>query len=300
MRDRPAINGYVWVDDGACYVARFGPCADRDHAWRWDVPRCPGLYASVGRVKLGRRAWPWFWVVGSPQDEDVTTGSALTETDAWTAIAHAARAAGAVHLSVHHGWAQRKASQFARARRIARPPRRDRHPAVAPLEFAWTMWVSDSDHGWHSCPHRIVTRTPRFVFVDQEPYARQKAQRAWRIEHGVSDQEDYVQQGRPTYRLPRAEFEENQGVYVGPAPEIFYARPPQRSRIREHFAEELAALGLEWPCTGRALEAAYRRLVKHAHPDHGGTAAQFYRVRAAYGILRTMLAHHETTEAAPA
>jgi hypothetical protein len=231
-------------------------------------------------------------------DEDVTTGSARTEADAWAAIARTARAARVVHLSVHHGWAQRKASQFARAARSARPPRCDGQPEVAPLEFAWTHEYFEDGRPYTS-PHLIVKRTARFFFVEQDSYDLLTARRAQRLEHGVSDQEDYVRYGRPTYRLPRAEFEQNQGVYSdGRWYQTFYARPPRMDGIgedwiREHCAEALAALGLAWPYTSQALEAAYRRLVKRAHPDQGGTAAKFFRVRAAYGILPAVIAHYE-------
>lgn len=44
--------------------------------------------------------------------------------------------------------------------------------------------------------------------------------------------------------------------------------PRRRSRC-------FALLGLEPPCTVREVHGAFRRLVKGAHPDHGGDAAQF-------------------------
>ena len=37
-----------------------------------------------------------------------------------------------------------------------------------------------------------------------------------------------------------------------------------------------------WPCTMDELKAAYRRLVKEAHPDVGGSAAEFRRIDEAY------------------
>jgi hypothetical protein len=41
-------------------------------------------------------------------------------------------------------------------------------------------------------------------------------------------------------------------------------------------------LGLCWPCTEEEVRAAYRRLTKTAHPDHGGTPEEFGRIREAY------------------
>lgn len=55
------------------------------------------------------------------------------------------------------------------------------------------------------------------------------------------------------------------------------------------IAEAYRILGLDREATPIQLKAAYRRLVVEAHPDRGGEAAEFIRVRAAYEILSGLL-----------
>lgn len=48
-----------------------------------------------------------------------------------------------------------------------------------------------------------------------------------------------------------------------------------------------ATLGLPTDASEREIKAAYRRKVKHVHPDHGGDRESFERVRSAYTTART-------------
>ena len=49
-------------------------------------------------------------------------------------------------------------------------------------------------------------------------------------------------------------------------------------------------LGVIWPCTPAALDAAYRSKAKTAHPDAGGSHAKFVALQEAYELLRDALA----------
>jgi hypothetical protein len=49
------------------------------------------------------------------------------------------------------------------------------------------------------------------------------------------------------------------------------------------------ALGLAWPCSVAEFKAAWRRLVKTAHPDQGGTAEAFRAAKAAHDSLTVAL-----------
>lgn len=44
-------------------------------------------------------------------------------------------------------------------------------------------------------------------------------------------------------------------------------------------------LGLDPEADGEAIERAYRRRLKEAHPDHGGSPTEFHAVRRAYEVL---------------
>jgi hypothetical protein len=53
--------------------------------------------------------------------------------------------------------------------------------------------------------------------------------------------------------------------------------------------EAYQVLGLPRDATPAQVKAAYRRLVSKAHPDRGGEASEFIRIRAAYEILSAFL-----------
>ncbi len=55
------------------------------------------------------------------------------------------------------------------------------------------------------------------------------------------------------------------------------------------LSEAYQILGLPRDATAVQVKAAYRRLVAEAHPDRGGQAADFIRIRAAYEILSAFL-----------
>ena len=50
--------------------------------------------------------------------------------------------------------------------------------------------------------------------------------------------------------------------------------------IRRRTPRCISALGLTMPCTADEVRAAYRRKVKHLHPDRGGDRRQFLRLQA--------------------
>ena len=56
------------------------------------------------------------------------------------------------------------------------------------------------------------------------------------------------------------------------------------------LSEAYHVLGLAADATPAEVKAAYRRRVTEAHPDQGGSAAEFIKVRAAYEILLAFLA----------
>jgi len=53
--------------------------------------------------------------------------------------------------------------------------------------------------------------------------------------------------------------------------------------------EAYQVLGLRRDATAAQVKAAYRRLVAEAHPDRGGQAAEFIKIRASYEILAAFL-----------
>lgn len=60
-------------------------------------------------------------------------------------------------------------------------------------------------------------------------------------------------------------------------------------QTRMTLSEAYRILGLSTDATWAEVKTAYRRRVAEAHPDRGGSAAEFIRVRAAYEILLSFL-----------
>jgi len=52
--------------------------------------------------------------------------------------------------------------------------------------------------------------------------------------------------------------------------------------VRKGTPRCILALGLTMPCTESDVLAAYRRKVKHLHPDHGGSRRDFLRLQAQF------------------
>jgi len=54
---------------------------------------------------------------------------------------------------------------------------------------------------------------------------------------------------------------------------------------QQHFAEELALLGIEAGATKRDIKNAYRRKARKLHPDKGGSDEAMKQLNAAYKRL---------------
>jgi hypothetical protein len=65
---------------------------------------------------------------------------------------------------------------------------------------------------------------------------------------------------------------------------VFFDRPrhDRARRFGGQLAQCLKMLNLSWPCTVADVKQAYRRLVKRAHPDGGGSHDQFLALQEAY------------------
>lgn len=122
-------------------------------------------------------------------------------------------------------------------------------------------------------PHRVARTTPKYVFVERQPYTPDDRTGAW------------LDRERPTFRLDRSVLEREGFAYIPASARIsddeepvFYSQP---GAVQPVFAC-LEMLELTWPCTQEDVKAAYRRLVKTAHPDGGGDHARFLALQAAY------------------
>lgn len=96
---------------------------------------------------------------------------------------------------------------------------------------------------------------------------------------------------RPAFRLDRQDLEQEGFVFIpvsaygtGTQDPIFYKQP--REERSEWSAGQLPkcleVFNLSWHCTMADVKEAYRRLVKHAHPDGGGSQDKFIKLQEAY------------------
>ena len=91
-----------------------------------------------------------------------------------------------------------------------------------------------------------------------------------------------------TYRLDRQTLEQ-QGSAFSPATAALADHEEPVFFISERYMWQgnqvptsLKVLHLSWPCTVTDVQEAYRKLVKKAHPDGGGSHAKFLELQAAY------------------
>lgn len=129
---------------------------------------------------------------------------------------------------------------------------------------------------WQSVPHRIVNRTSKYIYVEQRPSSREDLTGGW------------LDGEQPTYRLDRQTLEQ-QGYAFIPATAALADHEEPVFFISKHYVWQenqvpacLKALHLSWPCTVTDVQEAYRKLVKSAHPDGGGSHDKFLELQAAY------------------
>lgn len=143
-------------------------------------------------------------------------------------------------------------------------------------EFLYRDTFDTATKEWVSVPHRVVRRTSKYIYVEQQPYSPHDLTGGW------------LGGERPSYRLDRQALDQEGFAFI-PAtatladqeePLFFsHARGKQRG---DQLFKCFEILNLAWPCTVAEVQAAYRRLVKSAHPDGGGNHDQFLELQMAY------------------
>jgi len=132
---------------------------------------------------------------------------------------------------------------------------------------------------WRSVPHRVARRTSKYVYVEQRPHVSDDQPGGW-LHH---DQQ--------AFRLDRRTLE-REGVafvpvtaHVADSEDPMFFSKPHHERVGQPGPESTACLDtlkLTWPCTVAEIKSAYRRLAKGAHPDGGGSHAEFLALQTAY------------------
>jgi hypothetical protein len=144
------------------------------------------------------------------------------------------------------------------------------------IEFLYRDVQDVSTGEWRSVPHRVAKRTRKYVYVEQRLYEPERLAGGW------------LDRDAPTFRLDRAMLEQKGHAFVPVTADVddplFFA-VPYRERVVQYgglLPTCFSLLGLSFPCTVAEVKAAYRKLAKRTHPDHGGGHGEFLKLQAAY------------------
>ncbi|MEM7029626.1 MAG: J domain-containing protein [Chloroflexota bacterium] len=220
-------------------------------------------FFAVTSVGKGR----WYWVVWPSLESIRVEGETGHIADGYAPEKAEAIDEALVLAGIDGEWV---------AGKYAKDYHRQRHgknKAQAPvmIEFLYQDKKDEVSKDWFSVPHRIIKKTPKFVFVEQHVYDANTVTGSWL---------DY---DAPTYRLNRQLLEED-GYTLAPIGDIedplFFATPYQ-DRLTAAPAC-FNKLNLNFPATTAQVKRAYRDLVKQVHPDQGGNHDDFLSLQAAY------------------
>lgn len=219
----------------------------------------------------------WYWVVWHSLEEIQASEEPLPhlqegyEKTKAEAVERALESAG-----IYAEWI---AAKFARAHHRNKIYKRSRTgPTNSPTmqEFLYREVYDHESRKWISIPHRVVRKTRKYVYVDQQPYSPHDRTGTW------LDKESF------TFQLDRQMLEREGYAFVPSTSDLTDTEDPMffnseylKCKVPSTF-QCLEILHLSWPCTQADIKRAYRSLVKSAHPDGGGNQDTFLALQAAY------------------
>ena len=238
----------------------------------------------------------WYWVVWPSLDEirasnepllHVGEGYEKTKSDA---VDKALEMAGKYAEWIAAKYARIYHHNKTSVKRRRLNPRTPEHSYPPKLhEFLYRDAYDTESKRWVSVPHRVVRRTRKFVFVEERPYSSDELTGSW------------LDRESPSFRLDRRMLEREGYAFVPAtssveeAEEIYfsneYIKPSGEVQIKC-----IQMLNLSWPCTEAEVKGAYRKLVKSAHPDGGGSQDMFLALQEAYEQA-LQLCHRHSDEA---
>jgi hypothetical protein len=224
----------------------------------------------------------WYWVVWPSLDEIQTSEEPLLHVGGGYEKTKSEALERALELAGNY--AERIAGKYARiyhrqktsVKRGRRHPRMPEGPNTLKIHEFLYRDVYDPESGqWVPVPHRVVRRTNKFVFIEQQPYSPDELTGSW------------FDRGSPTFRLDRQMLEQEGFAYI---PATAYVEDVEEIYFNDEYTlvsvevqiKCIQMLNLTWPCTEADVKGAYRKLVKSAHPDGGGSQDQFLALQEAY------------------
>jgi hypothetical protein len=233
--------------------------------------------ASLGKTR-------WYWIVWPSLRElqeskepllHIAEGYEKTKAEA---VEKALEMAGRYATWI----AAKYASAYHRNSRTGLPRRGNRaRTAESPVilvadEFLYRDIFEASSRQWISVPHRVVRKTRKYVYVEQSPHSPHDLAASW------------LDGEPPTYRLDRQALDQEGYAFIpatsSPSDQVdpLFYRDEHMKLSGDHLPKCLGVLNLSWPWTVKDVQEAYRKLVRSAHPDGGGSHDQFLELQAAY------------------
>ena len=224
----------------------------------------------------------WYWVIWPSLDEIQASDEPLLhvgegyEKTKSEAIERALELAGKYAKWIAAKYARTYHRNKTSGKRKRLNPRTPEHSNTLKMdEFLYRDVYDTESRQWVPVPHRVVRRTNKFVFIEQQPYSPDELTGSW------FDRES------PTFRLNRRMLEQEGFAFVPPTPYVEDAEEIYFSNEYTKLSGDvqikcIQMLNLSWPCTEAEVKRAYRKLVKSAHPDGGGSQDMFLALQEAY------------------
>jgi hypothetical protein len=234
----------------------------------------------VAVTSLGKSRW--YWVVWPSLDEIQASDEPLLhvgegyEKTKSEAVERALELAGkyAEWIAAKYARLYHRNKQSVKGRRLKpNAPEPSNTPKLD--EFLYRDVYDTESRQWVPVPHRVVRRTKKFVFIEQRPYSPDELTGSW------------FDRGSPTFRLNRQMLEQEgyafvpASAYVEDAEEIYFNNEYTKAS-GDIQIKCIQMLDLSWPCTEAEVKGAFRKLVKSAHPDGGGSQELFLALQEAY------------------
>ena len=170
--------------------------------------------------------------------------------------------------------AKPKTADEATTPRAARPPKVER---ARPREYLYTRHVVEGDDWPFAAAHLVVKRTPRRTYVTRRSCGLAQ----------LGTQDEAWGDAEATVALDRAKLLQDGSAFAKNYRQSEFAVTVDRAlgefAGRRHPAYK--ALKLAAPCTVDEIKVAYRLRAFEAHPDRGGTPDDFRALEAAYRRL---------------
>jgi DnaJ domain len=226
------------------------------------------------RSRAGRNRVHWVAYDDRPGTEDrqiVDQGYAASLPEA-DAAARSALAAGGMYQArrISTAFHSPKKEDREKARPAPRPTR------ARAREYLFTRRLGDQEE-FFLAAHLIVRKTAKRVYVTKRSCGPDQ----------IGTDDEQWDENEPAIALDRLKLDRDGSVYSSShrLSDFFASRELAGADSEQRGDDAFRQLGIRPPASLEDIKAAYRRKALEAHPDRGGTPADFQVIEAAYRQL---------------